>query len=63
MSRYLSPLLFSFSTNWQFAGLNLADASIFIECAMILATFDISKAVENGVTIEPSGEYTTGTVR
>lgn len=30
---------------------------------MILATFDISKAVENGVTIEPSGEYTTGTVR
>ena len=43
-------------------GLNLADASVWLECAMVLATFDISKVVENGITIEPSGEYTSGTV-
>ncbi|KAK7695619.1 hypothetical protein QCA50_000255 [Cerrena zonata] len=44
-------------------GLNLADASVFIACTMVLTTFDISKAVENGVVVEPSGEYTSGTVR
>ncbi|KAK7692050.1 hypothetical protein QCA50_005455 [Cerrena zonata] len=43
-------------------GLNLADTTVFFTCAMALATFDISKAVENGVVIEPSGEYTAGTV-
>ena len=31
--------------------------------AMILATFNISKVVENGVAIEPPIEYTSGTVR
>lgn len=44
-------------------GLHLADASVFLSCAMTLATFDISKAIEDGVTIEPSGKYTTGTIR
>ena len=44
-------------------GLHLADASIFLSCAMSLAVFNISKVVENGITIEPSGEYTTGTIR
>ncbi|KAK7692059.1 hypothetical protein QCA50_005464 [Cerrena zonata] len=43
-------------------GLNLADTSVFFTCAMVLATFDISKAVENGVIIEPSGEYTAGSI-
>ncbi|KAF8077583.1 cytochrome P450 [Lyophyllum atratum] len=43
-------------------GLHLADASIFISCAMTLAVFDISKCVENGVVIEPVHENTTGTI-
>ncbi|KAK7695652.1 hypothetical protein QCA50_000288 [Cerrena zonata] len=43
-------------------GLHLADASVFLTCAVTLAAFDISKAVEDGVIIEPSGEYTTGTI-
>lgn len=49
--------------SFLFQGLNLADTTVFFTCAMVLATFDISKAVENGVVIEPSGEYTAGTVR
>lgn len=36
---------------------------IFITCAMSLAVFNISKAVENGVIIEPVHENTTGTIR
>ncbi|TFY76167.1 hypothetical protein EWM64_g7846 [Hericium alpestre] len=43
-------------------GLNLADASIFISCAMALAVFDISKKVVNGKVIEPVIEYTSGTI-
>ncbi|RDB20518.1 hypothetical protein Hypma_012422 [Hypsizygus marmoreus] len=43
-------------------GLHLADASVFISCAMSLAVFDISKYVENGVVIEPVHENTTGTI-
>lgn len=44
-------------------GLNLADASVFISCAMTLAVFDITKAVENGDVVEPEVEYTSGTIR
>lgn len=44
-------------------GLNLADASVFISCAMSLAVFDISKAVENGVEIVPVVDSTPGTIR
>ncbi|EIM85529.1 cytochrome P450 [Stereum hirsutum FP-91666 SS1] len=43
-------------------GLNLADASVFISCAMTLAVFDITKAVENGDVVEPEVEYTSGTI-
>jgi len=43
-------------------GLNLADASVFISCAMSLAVFDISKAVENGVEITPVVDSTPGTI-
>jgi len=43
-------------------GLNLADASVFISCAMALAVFDIFKAVENGVEITPVVECTPGTI-
>ncbi|EKM56470.1 uncharacterized protein PHACADRAFT_253611 [Phanerochaete carnosa HHB-10118-sp] len=43
-------------------GLNLADASVFLSCVMVLATFDITKTVENGRVIEPEVEYTSGTI-
>ncbi|OBZ76387.1 O-methylsterigmatocystin oxidoreductase [Grifola frondosa] len=43
-------------------GLNLADSSIWLSCAMSLAAFDISKATENGAVVEPSLEYSTGTI-
>lgn len=44
-------------------GLNLADASVFISCAMSLAVFNVSKAVENGVEITPVVDNTPGTIR
>lgn len=44
--------------------MNLADASVFIACAMTLAVFNISKARdENGVVVEPVIEYSSGTIR
>ncbi|KAG5723754.1 O-methylsterigmatocystin oxidoreductase [Termitomyces sp. T112] len=43
-------------------GLHLADASVFISCAMSLAVFDVSKSVENGVVLEPVHENTDGTI-
>jgi len=43
-------------------GLHLADASVFISCAMSLAVFDISKCVENGVVMEPVHQNTNGTI-
>ncbi|CCM01206.1 uncharacterized protein FIBRA_03254 [Fibroporia radiculosa] len=45
------------------AGKHFADASVFLTCATILATLDISKAVENGVVNEPIINYGNGTVR
>ncbi|KAF8803765.1 cytochrome P450 [Phlegmacium glaucopus] len=47
---------------FDYPGIHLADASVFISCAMSLAVFDITKVVENGVTIEPVHESTTGTI-
>ncbi|KAG6902463.1 hypothetical protein C0995_016325 [Termitomyces sp. Mi166 len=44
------------------SGLRLADASVFISCAMSLAAFDITKSVENGVVIEPVQENTDGVI-
>ncbi|RDX53247.1 cytochrome P450 [Lentinus brumalis] len=43
-------------------GLQLADASVFLAVAISLAAFKIEKVVENGQVLEPSTEYTTGTV-
>ncbi|KII90751.1 hypothetical protein PLICRDRAFT_174122 [Plicaturopsis crispa FD-325 SS-3] len=43
-------------------GLNLADASVFISCAMSLAVFSVTKAVEDGVVIEPVVDKTPGTI-
>ncbi|PBK60905.1 cytochrome P450, partial [Armillaria solidipes] len=40
----------------------LADASIFISCAMVLSVFEISKYSANGVTFEPDTEHTAGTI-
>ncbi|KAG6836101.1 hypothetical protein H0H93_011374 [Arthromyces matolae] len=44
-------------------GMHLADASVWISCAMTLAAFDISKATEDGVVIEPVHGNTNGTIR
>ncbi|KAJ6624514.1 cytochrome P450 [Mycena sp. CBHHK59/15] len=40
----------------------LADTSVFLSCAMALATFTISKAVQDGTTVEPVENYLPGTV-
>ncbi|KAJ7720371.1 cytochrome P450 [Mycena maculata] len=40
----------------------LADTTVFMACSAILAVFDVSKARENGVPVEPSVGQTTGTV-
>ena len=44
-------------------GLYLADASLFIACAMTLSVFNISKVIEDGREIEPEVKYTSGTIR
>ncbi|KAH9920814.1 cytochrome P450 [Amylocystis lapponica] len=44
-------------------GIQLADASVFLSCAMSLAVFNICKAVENGAVVDPAIEYLTGTIR
>jgi hypothetical protein len=45
-------------------GRKLATSSLFITIASVLATFEISPAVDkNGRTIEPSGEYGSGMLR
>jgi hypothetical protein len=41
----------------------MAEASIFINCASILAVFDISKKVVDGVEVTPIHEQLTGTIR
>ncbi|SJL03008.1 related to cytochrome P450 CYP2 subfamily [Armillaria ostoyae] len=40
----------------------LADASIFISCAMVLAVFNISKYCEDGIVFEPDTETPSGAV-
>lgn len=43
------------------SGAHLAEMSIFLNLANILATFNISKAVdENGEEVEPTVAWTTG---
>ncbi|KAF7331776.1 hypothetical protein MKEN_00057500 [Mycena kentingensis (nom. inval.)] len=43
-------------------GMHLADAHIFISCAMALTVFDVSKVIENGQVVVPVHENTTGTI-
>ncbi|KAJ7078025.1 cytochrome P450 [Mycena belliarum] len=40
----------------------LAETTLFLACSALLASFDISKARENGVVVEPRLGQTTGTV-
>jgi len=40
----------------------LAQASLFISCAMTLAVFDITKYSKDGIVVEPIAEQTTGTI-
>jgi len=40
----------------------LADASVFISCAMAISVFNISKYSEDGVIIEPDVEQNNGTI-
>lgn len=40
----------------------LADASVFICCAMVLSVFNVTKYSENGRIIEPVVDQTTGTI-
>lgn len=56
-------LSFARLTSCLNVGSHLADASVFISCAMSLAVFDVSKCIENGIVIEPVNERTTGTIR
>ncbi|KAH7931282.1 cytochrome P450 [Leucogyrophana mollusca] len=46
----------------QCPGIVLAETSLFIECALTLAVFNISKATENGRLVTPKVEQTTGTI-
>lgn len=43
-------------------GINLADANVFISCAMVVATLDVTKATENGKIVEPTYEKLAGIV-
>ncbi|TFY70051.1 hypothetical protein EVG20_g2890 [Dentipellis fragilis] len=44
-------------------GMLLVDVSLFTAVAGILAAFNVSKVVENGVVVEPTVEYTSGISR
>ncbi|KAH9938483.1 cytochrome P450 [Fomitopsis serialis] len=43
-------------------GSQLAETSLFLICALSLAVFDIAKPIVDGNVVEPSLEYTTGTI-
>ncbi|KAF9067156.1 cytochrome P450 [Rhodocollybia butyracea] len=43
-------------------GMHLGNASVWLACATVLAAFDVSPAVKNGVTVMPSGNFTDGIV-
>lgn len=43
--------------------MNVAETSIWIQCAMYLAVFDIKKAVVDGVEVTPAVETLSGAIR
>lgn len=60
----ISEITFVLNMHITGPGLHLADASVFISCAMSLAVFDISKELDSsGREIEPVAEYVDGTIR
>ena len=44
-------------------GIHVTDAMVYITVAHLLATFNVTKAVENGSDITPEVAQTSGTVR
>lgn len=46
-----------------YPGLLLADISVWQTCAMTLAAFNISHAIENGKIIEVENTFQSGTIR
>ncbi|EPS98969.1 hypothetical protein FOMPIDRAFT_1125292 [Fomitopsis schrenkii] len=56
-------MVFGFGRRSSFKGAQLAEATLFLVCAMSLAAFDVIKPNVNGVVVEPSMEYTSGIVR
>lgn len=44
------------------AGINLAEAAVYIMVVTTLAVYDIGKVVKNGVEITPLFEHTSGTI-
>ena len=58
-----NPLYFS-ALRWTGPGLNLAQSSLWVACAMSLAVLDIGKYVDGfGNVVEPTVNYTDGTIR
>ncbi|KAL6298732.1 hypothetical protein BKA93DRAFT_882694 [Sparassis latifolia] len=55
-------LVISYSDMGDHDGHHLAEVSIFIACTMLLAVFNILKPMENDVEMEPTLEYTSGTI-
>ncbi|KDQ62055.1 hypothetical protein JAAARDRAFT_203276 [Jaapia argillacea MUCL 33604] len=58
------PRTFSFGFGRRSCpGLNLAEASVFMSCAMVLSVFSITKAMNaDGSVVTPSAEFEDGTV-
>ena len=49
---------------WIGPGINLAQSSVWLACAMALAVFDIGKYVDGfGNVVEPKIYYSDGTIR
>ncbi|PBK94407.1 cytochrome P450 [Armillaria gallica] len=57
------PELDPYKLTFGFGQQVLADASIFISCAMTLSVFNILKYSENGITFEPDTGHTAGIAR
>ncbi|KAK0479598.1 cytochrome P450 [Armillaria novae-zelandiae] len=56
------PELDPYKVVFGFGRRMLADASIFMSCAMVLSVFGISKYSENGIVFEPDTDHTAGTI-
>lgn len=60
--KILTPVVCA--VRWTGPGLNLAQTSIWLACAMALSVFDIGKYVDGfGNVVEPKVHYTDGTIR